>query len=278
MISMIQSLAIGNALRLFIQPPAGAVRWRLLRKGADNFSGVDDETALVAYEGNDLVVVDHQALPNEQMAFYRPFYADDQGAWIAGPTAHGTPAAIYADQCTDVLSIVRERLESGLKVEIQRGELQNELGYVQVFTSPPLMDTNIEFPCVSLHMESEAPGERAIGEDAFGDQFDAIGFGWDEAEGWLANVRLQIIGWSYNPDERLNLRKAIRRIIIGNLPVFASEGMQQVNLEQSDAEELTGAFGAPMFQVMNTFSCVAPVRVGSQVPAVRDVNVTQKGT
>ena len=41
MISLVQTLHVGNALRLFIEPPAGAVIWRVYRKASDTLTGMD---------------------------------------------------------------------------------------------------------------------------------------------------------------------------------------------------------------------------------------------
>lgn len=273
MISMIQPLHVGNALRLFLQPPADAVRWKVLRKGNGTFSGHDDPSAIVAYEGDENVIVDTAFLQNEVMAFYCPFYTSDGATWTAGPVASGTPAAIYQEHTADVLSFLRDRLEAGLLVEVQRGNFVPELGYIQVYTAPPSLEQNLRLPLVTVHLDNEDSSERAIGEDISGDQFDAIGFDWQESEGWLANVRVMVIGWSLNSDERLELRKAIRRIIIANLPVFAAQGWDQVNLSQQDIDAINGEYTAQLYQVMSTFTCLAPVRVSGTVDAIREVSV-----
>ena len=279
MITMVQPLNIGNALRLFIEPPADAVRWRVLRKGSDTFSGdPEDPSALVAYEGDERVVVDAAHLQNEVMAFYRPFYLSFAGIWTPGRTAYGTPASIYEEHTTDVMSLVRERLEAGLKVEVERGSLVHELGYVQVYTAPPSQEQNLLFPLVTITLSSESSDVRAVGETISGDEFDSIGFDWSESEGWLASVQLEITGWSLNSDERIELRRAIRRVVLANLPVFAAHGIDQVNLSMSDNDAVNGEYGAPVYQVMASFSCVAPVRVGGRVDAISEVTTTVRST
>jgi hypothetical protein len=270
-ISMIQPLHVGNALRLFIQPPAGAVRWKVLRKGSGSFSGHDDPSAIVAYEGDDHVTVDTAFLQNEVMAFYRPFYTADGATWTPGPVASGTPAATYEEFSTDVMTLLRERLEAGLLVEIQRGNLVNELGYVQVYTAAPSLERDLRMPLVTLHLESEEPGERGIGEYIGGDGFDGLDDEWLESEGWLANVRVAVIGWSLNGDERIELRKAIRRVVVANLPVFDASGLSLVNLSQQDMDAINGEYPAPIYQVMNTFTCLAPVRVGGRESSIREI-------
>lgn len=268
---MVQPLPVGNALRLFIDPLAGAVRWRVLRKGTDTFSGPDDPSALLVFESDERVVIDTTSLINDVMAFYKPYYTIDGTSWTAGATAHGTPSATYEDQTTDVLSLVRDRLEAGLKVEVERGNFQTDLGYVQVYTAPPSLERDIQFPLVTVHLNDESPEVRGIGENISGDEFDSIGFEWNESEGWLARVQLTIIGWSLNSDERIELRKALRRLIIANLPVLSGHGMEQVEFSTQDIDAVSGEYGAPLYQVMAAFSCLAPVRVGSKTPAVQVV-------
>lgn len=271
MISLIQSPHAGNALRLFIEPPANAVVWRILRKGADTFTGESDPDAYVAYEGDEKVITDAHYLQNEVMAFYRPYYTADGVTWTAGATAHGTPTADYVDHTTDVLSFLRERLEAGLYVECQRGTFVTETGAISVYTAPPSLERDLRLPLVTVHLENEDPGERAIGETIAGDEFDAIGFEWDESEGWLANVQITVIGWSLNSDERIELRKALRRIIIANLPIFSSQGIEQVSFTQSDIDAVNGEYPAQIYQVMCNFTCISPVRVGGNVDAIRTI-------
>lgn len=278
-IRMIQPLPAGNALRLLLDPPAGAERWRVLKMASDSFGGPDDlDHAVIAYEGDELTITDARALTNEVAVFYRPYYQMSDGSWEAGATATGTPAATYADHSTDVQSFVRDRLEAGLREEVRRGSMIAELGYIQVYTAPPSMDDNIHFPLVTVTLEYERPRERGIGESFGGDTFDAIGFSWHEVEGWLADVRLQIVGWSLNPDERRALRKALRRVIVANLPVFSSQGFDLIEVDMNDVDAVSGEYAANMYQVMASFSCIAPVVVGADVPAVADVEVQAHAT
>ena len=271
-IAIVQPIPAGNALRLFVEPPFGATSWRILRKGSDTFGDENDPTALVAYEGDDKVFVDCAFLPNEQVAFYKPYYRSQSG-WSAGATAHGTPSASYQEYTTDTMSLLRERLEAGLAVEIDRGNLQPMAGYIQVFTAPPSLERDLAFPLVTLHLESESSADRSIGEDINGDEFDMTGFEWNESEGWLASVQLNIVGWSLNSDERIELRKALRRILIANMPVLADKGIFQIDVNQQDVDAVNGEYDAPLYQIVTNFSCLAPVRVGHPVDAITDVTV-----
>lgn len=275
MISMVEPLHAGNALRLFIEPPTGAIEWKILRKGSGTFAGVGDPSALMVYQGGENVIVDTNSLQNGVMAFYCPFYTTDGQTWTPGPVSNGTPNANYAEHTTDVLTDLRQRLEAGLFVECQRGNFQTELGYIQVFIGPVPLDQNQRFPLVSIQMEGEDPSERSLGEMLSADSFDSIGGDWDESEGWLSNVRITVQGVAINSDERNELRKALRRVVLANLPVFEGLGWSQPSLQtHADDNAVNGEFPAPLFITNNTFSCVAPVRVGGPVDAITDVTVT----
>lgn len=260
-------------MRLILEPPTDAVRWKLLRKGSDTFTDITDETAFLAYDGDESVITDTGFLQNATMYFYRPFYTVDGLAWTAGNTASGTPAATYEENTSDAFSLLRDRLEAGLKVECDRGTFATELGYIQVYTAPPGMEDTLRFPLVTLHYESTGRGESGIGESFGNDEFDPVSQDWSDNEGWLSNDRIQVVAWSLNSDERVDLRKALRRIIIGNLGIFSAAGIDQVDFQQSDLDFLNGEFGAPMYQISCEFSCLAPVSVGGRVSAVRDITV-----
>jgi len=263
MVISVQPLPVGNALKLRVSPPAGAVGWRILRKDADAFLGPDDDTALVAYEGNDLTVVDHQFLRNGVEAFYRPFYLVD-GEFVAGETVSATPEASYEDHTQDPFDILRERLEAGLQVEVKRRVIRADAEFVQVMTAPPPIDNNLRFPLVSIHLEDDAPQDRFIGEEFDGIGEDPMTGDFLDGIGWVASTRISVVGWSLNPDERNELRKAIRRVIIANMEVFASHGMDQVAFNQTNNELLGGEQGANLYLSEGTFTCTAPVTVASR--------------
>ncbi len=271
MIHLVQPLHVGNALRLHFTPPPGAVMWKVLRKETSSFAGHADPDAFLAYEGDDHVAVDATLLRNGVQQFYQPCWTTDGASWTAGPVVSGTPEADYAEHSTDVLSFLRDRLEAGLLVECQRGNFQTEGGYIRVILGSPSLEQDLRFPLVTVHMEREGSGERAIGEAISGDYFDAIGFEWGESEGWLADCNVTMIGWSLNGDERNALRQAMRRIIIGNMEVFESFGWTRIDFHAEDIDAVNGEYPSPIYQVMGTFSCIAPVRVGGTVDAISAV-------
>lgn len=278
MISTVHPLYVGNALRVFVDPPAGAVVWRVYRKGSNTFSGMDDPGALLVYEGAEKVFTDSKSLQNDIMAFYKPWYSLDGVFWIEGAVGSGTPRATYAETSTDALGLVRDRLEAGLQVECDRGTFMTELGYIQVYTASPSLERDLRFPLVTVHLDREQSSERGIGNDIVGlsaaDPLDGIG--WQSGEGWLAEVELTIIGWCLNGDERSELRKAIRRIILGNLPLFSDNGLENISVMQSDENAINGEYPAPMYMVITSLTCLAPLVVaGVEAGAtVADVSVS----
>ncbi len=275
MISMIQPVAAGNALRVFLEPPSGALRWRLLRKLGDTFTGEDDTDAIVIYNGDDKPILDTLGLVNSTLYYYRPYYFDGT-TWTPGTTVTSTPAATFEDLTVDVLSLVRERLDLGLQVEIARGNLIHDDSHIQVLTAPPTTD-QARWPIVTVHLHDESAAERGIGEIIGADEFDAETDEWLEKEGWLARTQLSIMGWSLNPDERIELRKALRRILLANFPIFDFAGMIQIDFSQQDTEDFE-SFGAPVYQVLCTLSCLAPSQVGFRVHEVITDVTLQNGS
>lgn len=270
MIALIQPLAVGNALRIFLEVPPAAEKLRLLRKIADTFTGQDDPAAFLA--GNELtpMLLDVTGLVNETPYYYRAYYFQD-GVWTATPTVSGTPVSTYDEQGGDVLSLLRDRLDVGLQVEVTRGTLTHEEGRIKVLTAPPIFEDTV-WPLVTVHLQNESPSERALGEVVTADAFNEETGEWNEAEGWLAGVQIIVMGWSLNPDERIALRQALRRIVVANLPVFDDAGMVEIQFAQQDTEDF-GSYGVPVYQVLCTFSCTAPVLVGSKAGAILDVQV-----
>lgn len=262
MISTVQPLYIGNALRVFVEPPAGAIVWRVYRKGSNTFSGMDDASALLVFEGGEKVFTDAMSLPNDIMAFYKPWYSQDGVSWTAGAVGSGTPRSTYTETSTDALSLVRDRLEAGLQVECKRGTFMTELGYIQVYTASPSLERDLRFPLVTVHLDREQSNERGIGGDIVGLSSDPLdGLDWQDGDGWLADVELTIIGWCLNGDERNELRKAIRRIILANMTLFSDQGLENIVLSQSDVNAVEGEYPAPMFMVNTSLTCLAPVVV-----------------
>jgi hypothetical protein len=215
--------------------------------------------------------LDAEALVNGTTYYYKT-YTWNGSVWTAEPTVSVVPNPNFEDIGTDVLSVVRDRLDEGLKVMLAKGLLTHPQGHIQVLTAPPAFE-DTAWPVVTVHLMQDSPGERGIGELIGFDEFDSDAWEWTGSEGWLSRVQLTIIGWCLNADQRVTLRKALKDIVIGNLPVFDAYGMVQIEFQQSDTEDFQ-SYAAPVYQVSNTFSCLAPSAVSTTDPAITDVEAT----
>ncbi len=272
MISFIQSLPVGNAVQILVSPPPGSLKHRLLRRTADAFTGFNDPGAYLVDESGNHNVLDSTGLINGTPYFYK-VYSLLGGVWVASDTHTVTPVSAYDDASTDVQTIVRERIELGLRHEVVIGNLKPKTGNIQVLTAPPLF-SNAEWPVVIIHLDLDEPGERFIGEDIYPDM--PYGNQIEETVGWLSNVRLTIEGWSLNPDERKSLRRALKKIVIGNLPIFDVSGMVLVNFEQTDTEDFESG-SAPIYNTIGTFTCQAPTAITNRILAIQSTDLTLNG-
>lgn len=272
MISLIQKLPVGNAVRVFLSPPQGATSWRLLRRTADTFTGQGDTGAFLVHEGTDNVVLDTTGLANGVEYFYKA-YSYNGLAWTAGDTVSVTPDTIAVREGPDPQTLVSDRLDLWIKAEVARSALvpAQRAGKILVMTAPPQFE-QAAFPVVTVRLLSRAPGERSLGEE-FRPDVELVTDGWDEAEGWLDRVELEITGFSLNPDGRIALRKSLLAGVQANLPVFDDAGMVQIEFSQQDQEDFT-SFPAPVYMTVGQFRCLAPALVKGVVDEIHDVTVT----
>lgn len=266
----IEPLAVGNALRVHVKPPAGTDYMRLLRNQTGAFSGPNDAGATLVWDGDGgapEAILDASGLINGATYHYRLYY--NEGATYADASA--IPLARYEDQGADALTVLMQRLSAGLGVEVARGVLQPGSGAIPVQNAPPLWDAT-PMPVVTVHLQSDSQAERALGELLLSDI--ELADSWLESEGFLVRSQISIVGWSLNPDERLTLRRAIKRILTANLPVFEGLGLQLVEWTQRDQEDMQ-SYNAPVFQVVTDFSCLTAANVTGPVGKIEDVQIAQ---
>lgn len=275
MIQIIMPLAVGNAVQMRLAPPKGAVAWRVLRRTALPFAGpVDPGAFTVAEASNEATITDILNLENGRLYHYAVFYQDRTGAWLGQVAqASATPTASYRGDELDVQTLVRDRLDLGMKNEVLRQRIKSSApnGKIEVTLAPFGMADKIAFPTVSVHLEHEASAERGIGEKMGPDVRNADG-NWTESEGWLSRVTLQVVGVTDNPLTRIALRRALRRVIQANFPVFEAHGLMLIDFQQKDLEDTN--FNAPLYFTVGTFSCIAPAFVADDVSDIEDVDVT----
>ena len=273
MIVMLEPLSVGNAIRVILDPPCGSVYWTILRNTTGVFPSVTDPASQIVYTGKNKAALDFCGLTNGTTYYYCPFYWSGS-AWASDTAMSAEPAVTYQDSSTDAMSVVLDRVRVGIANELAAKNLAANSGVIQVLSAPPVFQ-DTRFPVVTVHLLHEAPAERAVGELLIGDGPDLENPSlWDTSNGWLARVQLAVIGWTQNPDERIALRKALRRLMVANLPVFDASGMVEIEFTQQDVDAISGEYPANVYQSLGTFTCMAPVIVGDQQATFTDVTVT----
>lgn len=269
MVSLIERLAAGNALRVFLSPPPSAVRWKLLRARVPVIPSHDWTGATLVHSGTDRAVMDTAGLVNGEAVHYRAFYLRRDGTWEASDVASQVPEAGFVDVSCDALSLLRERLFLGLSALVQRGELLHESGAIPVLTASPDFE-GASFPLVTVHLASDLSSERFVGDAVGADEL--ADDGWHAFDGFLSRVQITVIAWALNADERLLLRRAVKAVLLANVPIFSDAGMQQLDMQFSDQEDFS-SYAAPVYQAVCAVSCTAPSVVRSTVPVVADVSL-----
>lgn len=277
MIAFAEPLAAGNAVRLHLQPPRGAVEWRVLRRPTDDFAGPDDPGAVRVgreYGPRPGSILDTERLLNGFEVVYRFYSRRTDGNWVDGGPRRATPAATYQGEGPDAAALLKERIALGLAEEIRRGALKPHDGRINVTTAPFGHPDEKKLPAVSVHLDTDRPAHRFLGEQVEAEAPTGIG---DEAgrgsEGQFSRVAVNVVAVSLNNDERAALRRALKRIVLANMPVFDEAGLLQCEFAQTDDEEL-GANNAAVFRSLGSFACTAPAVVAWPVSIVRDVVVT----
>ena len=273
MIVMLEPLSVGNAIRVILDPPCGSVYWTILRNTTGVFPSATDPASKIVYTGKNKAALDFCDLTNGTTYYYCPFYWSGS-AWTPDTAMSAEPAVTYQDSSTDAMSVVLDRMRVGIANELAAKNLAANSGVIQVLSAPPVFQ-DTRFPVVTVHLLHEAPAERAIGELLIGDGPDLENPSlWDASNGWLARVQLAVIGWTQNPDERIALRKVLRRLMVANLPVFNASGMVEIEFTQQDVDAISGEYPANVYQSLGTFTCMAPVIIGDQQATFTDVTVT----
>jgi hypothetical protein len=265
MIQIAQSLPIGNAVSIHLTADS---EWRLVRSlslapGAA-FQVIDAGEAGVS------VVIDSDNLLNGQSYCYT-LLVSSGGEWVAdGEGICVSPSVTVDSVAVDPLSIVRERIAAAITADISSGRLHHKDGRVRVLNAPPQFE-NVNFPVIVCQLVADEPDLRGLG-DMFPDLIGSDGV-FEEFSGWLSRVTINIGGWSLNPDQRIALRHAIKRAIIGNLPVFHAAGLNEVAVSFSDSDDFN-SFDAPVYTTMARFTCLAPSVNKARITPLTDVQIT----
>lgn len=260
-------------MRLIIAPPAAAAEWRVLRRTTDTITGPSDNGAVVVAEwGRFEGVIDADGLVNGQPVFYRVYYRDRAGQPVApgGPdNVTETPAAIARDTSADPMGVLRMRMVAGLAAAVADGRLTPRTGSVPVVTAPFVNPDKTTFPMISMHMDSDSPSERFIAEYIIGESLDGIGY--DDTEGWLSQVTINLIAVSLNPDERNELGRVMKFIVAANLEILSAHGLMKPAITMAQTELAPEGQAAPLYLATGTFTCLCVTSATGRAPIINTV-------
>lgn len=268
---MIYPLHAGNALRLILMPPSGVTRLRVLRKPVGTFDSAEDDQAVVVYDGEPCQsITDFRAVPNGPTLHYSAFYLDGS-RWIQGGIKSAQAGVRFADASVDVVSILRDRIDLGLRPYVARGALKHRSGHIPILTASPLFEET-PLPVITLHVDDDSPGEVFVGDELM----DVGGIGDDgmghSLDGYLSRYQIKVVAWSLNADEREVLRKAIKAICLANGPVFEDAGIVQRSVSASNQEDFT-TYAAPVYQAVIRLNCLAPSALDRSDSIVTEVTL-----
>lgn len=273
MITMIMPLGVGNAVKMFFEPPEKAENMKVMKKGSPGITGPDDQSAALVFTGIRDYFVDDVGLMNGVTYWFKPFYLIG-GDWVGGDERSVIPAYTDKDLTSDPLTVLRERLRSGFESAIEAGEVAN-VRVIPVYDAPPQNTVDTPFPCVSLIYADESPAEEFIGMDIIGDSLDDES-SWFDSHGYIGNFSIDIGIWCINPVQRRTLRKILRKLLLANNDVFSSHGFVNVTYNTRDEDMLNES--PPLYIVIGSFRCQAPVLVGSDnTNVIREININGRG-
>lgn len=282
-IALLRTLPIGNAVEVSLNVDGGVSHVTLLRKEAvSGFAGHSDPNATIVLDEDVPIysqvrlfpgLLDTEGLTDGRLYYYRAYgYHAARAVWLASDSQGITPEPTASLDGPDPLAVVRDRIRAAIRAEVVAGNLKPKSADIEVLTAPPQAERTA-WPVVSVHVDNDQSTERGLGEFSGTDLWDSDAEVWREGEGWLSRWNLTIMGWSLNPDERISLRKAIKKAVMGNLPVFEHLGLLTPDLSLKDHEDFN-TYGFPVYMVTGNFTCLAPAWLSGQTAAIADTEAT----
>jgi hypothetical protein len=284
-IALLRTVPVGDAVEISTNVDRGVAWLRVLRKAgtAQTFTGPDDPAAARAIDLPIEIAAQHRLFPSMldfdltgEASYTYQAYGYRPPHWLSS-----APREIAVVPSAELISpdphdMLMRRIEAGLRTEVAAGRLHPPTGKIPVFSSPP-MTQHTPFPVVTVHVDADIPIERAIGEHTAPDRVvdptspdgDGAGAYWEEQEGWLSKWTLSVLGWSLNPDERNALRKSLKHLVLGNLPIFSQAGMLACDFSQRDTEDFER--DVPLYITNGTFTCVAPASLAGRTAIIDTV-------
>ncbi len=258
---------VGNAVILQLDAGGAELVRRVLRRADNSFSGPSDPDARLIYEGVGARAVD-LAAANGTAWHYKAFSLVD-GAFVDNDSEPvvATPQARYQPLGVDIEAALKLRLELGLAQEMERGLLRVKLLGRNGAQAPlriavvygPALFGETDWPVVSVQLKNSTPAERSVGESLFGgDEF--------EGESWLSAQSVEITAWTQNPDQRREMRLALTRIVMANLPILEALGVVLADPRVTVMDFLDNSqFPVPVYAASISLSVFVPDGVAAVI-------------
>lgn len=264
----------GAGVLIALCPPANARQLRVLRRYDANFPDDPDNPGVgsVRVTGGDRATsfaIDWQSVIPGVAHYYAPYYLVN-GAWARGEERNIVPTVQTQSISRDSIDVIRERVEAGLNVFIDDGQLHHPRGRFDVLLGPPQFES-VTFPAVALQTESNEQDEQFIG--GFVGETNITDSISRDFRGGFSRYTVQIAIWSLNPDERRLLRHALRDVIVANRDLLELLGIQELEYSLRDDEDFQ-AYNAPLYRVIATLNYLSPDVIVDDAPTISRVNIT----
>jgi hypothetical protein len=290
-------LSIGNAVKLSFIPPSDD-EWagtRILRKAGTIsvpavISGPTDAAATIIWDQSGETtnqsldearwMLDIQGLVNGILYTYAAYAYDAVPNYSDVLTITVTPAVTYTYQSFELKDLFLDRLPVTMADELLRGMIRLKSGVtkIPVISASPAPGSEDTWPVVSVHLDSDAMNTEAIGHETGGQTFNEGTNLWVTNEGAYFAQAVSVLAWTLNPEERDEMRRALKRQITVVMHELVELGQAaQLGLNLQDAEEFS-LYPAPVYFAICHVTCLALAQWFETSPPIREVDVTETVT
>jgi hypothetical protein len=295
----VRPFGYGGGVRLHWLNPADAAfhHVKIIRKTVNSFSGHNDPAATVIYSGKGVQTAPHQTVFRPSPAvtevrhrctidskgvlwattYYYAIYAmnvAENDVSVAVVKSGGTPDVSVFEE-VDVIGLLLEYISAYFKRQIAVQGLKVPSGVTElpVLDSPPLIE-NVKFPCISIHLDTDAPEGYSIGDDL--NQLSAEGDATVHRRGYLAGFTLSITGWTENPEIRRHLYRHLKGCLLSARQLLEQSGVVNTRLTGRYAEDFEG-YNMPLFSAAFSLTgqLQASVRVVPIEATITTITVNQ---
>jgi len=241
---------------------------KIVRKTTNLFEGPTDPSATVVYAGGRGILtrpyqtvfrpsplqheerhrstLDTKAVQWATTYYYAAYAMNQDETDVSSPAllTVRTPDVSLLEE-VDVIGLLMDYVRAYFKRQIVAHQFDLPAGIteVQVLDSPPLIDS-VTFPCISLHLDSDAPDAYLIGDDT--NQLNTEGDTAVHRRGYLASFNLAITGWTENPEIRRHLYRHLKGCLFSARQLLEQSGVMNTTLTGRYGEDFE-SYNLPMF-------------------------------